>query len=544
MRWCIVAALLVGVLSPLVVIAGQEYGGIVRIHFDESPVPDLSVIRDIYAGAAFTICAHVVIDSVPQGVSGYHVAYEIVSEDSSVDVLPGFHPGQGWTMLDGATDLAIAGGQRIAGTPVSVGYWRLLLRKGGASHAIVRLRPITNGETSRIVLIDGLGREIACRTVYHGGLNISPPSPDHFGGTGSPADEGWSTVPEVHPVWILKVEDGRVHVALNEFVSLSESLGSPRQLPVDIVPVLKRTGLGMVTTKFVEVRDDGSLTDRQVVWDPQRMVGAGRVVGASTEGKLAVVSIGGTTQLREPNGRVISDLRYDVAYAMCNDVGERILAVSRQESPSGVRRPNLWKLSVLDYGGSVLYEGPWTDCEYNNPRLSSSGEVVTYRIDDCSQSGLYVLRLSEGIAHRLGPIAGPRAVFSPDGRLVVAITAGGSDVYRDSLSLCDISVPELPAFLWGRRFTGRVHDVAVSDPPGFLFYALAYERREYREVFAVSARTGEPIARLVAGRDTPVTAPFVIVGGYLFTGCWFETWDGVSTTNISVFDLSALPRAR
>ncbi len=175
MRSCLAAITAFGLLVALVCpTAMADQGGVVRIHFSNSLQPDLTEIVDAYHGSGI-IRAHVVIESIPGClVSGYQLGYELVSEDSLVVMVGGFHPSRGWELLGSDEEFPEISG-RAAKVPVSVGYWNLWLREGRASLGYIRLRPVEIDGVERILLLDRSHKQIDAIRAYGGGINGDPP---------------------------------------------------------------------------------------------------------------------------------------------------------------------------------------------------------------------------------------------------------------------------------------------------------------------------------------------------------------------------------
>ena len=155
---CVVCTLLVvwgGVASS------ATAGVTLAVDIQESPVPDLSRISNVYHGSAACVYAFLVAKAnknTEQGtqIAAYDVGYRLICPDGSV-VNQGFHRLEGWQRLDDEANLPV--GQSIAGPklPAAIGYWKLELREGRESRAEFQIVPHVLSVLEGISLVDGDG---------------------------------------------------------------------------------------------------------------------------------------------------------------------------------------------------------------------------------------------------------------------------------------------------------------------------------------------------------------------------------------------------
>jgi hypothetical protein len=136
----------------------------VSVDIQESPVPDLSQIRNVYHGSASCVYAFLVVTAstgteTGMQIAAYELGYRLVSPDASV-INQGFHRLEGWQRLSDEAELPR--GQRAVGPrlPAAIGYWKLELKRGRESRAEFRIVPNALSGRAGIGLIDGDGNLI------------------------------------------------------------------------------------------------------------------------------------------------------------------------------------------------------------------------------------------------------------------------------------------------------------------------------------------------------------------------------------------------
>jgi hypothetical protein len=538
-------ALLASLLFSAGLSADPQFDGVVRIHFDESAVPNLSVVRDTYTGSAPTIYAHVVIDSLTTGVSGYHLAYDIVSEDSSVVVLGGFHPSQGWSVLDPQADFPAASAWHASQTPVSVGYWVLWLKKGRASRGYIRPEPIQSGSRWSLNLHGPSGDVLSAARIYHGGIHEPPPFYTSLETSPEILLSDWMGLPVLDAVWDVQVDGDSCRVLHTEEPGGGAKAFKQSEFPVRFVQVAKtytvpdnRFGEAPAhASAYIDVRADGALQATRIRWDhPPRIPGIGEEVGRSVTGELALFTHDGRTDVLGAEGVPVAEIPEKIKWSLCFDIPRRLAAVGTQTLKIGGERRQLSRLLLLDFEGRVVYEGAWTECTIGAVGMGQNPDVVKYSLEGCAGEGEYLLRVDEKNVYSLRSLPRTGKCFSPDSRSVL-VNSGGEFSYYDARD------PESLRLLWRRRVDGVVRDVAISDGGRFVAYRLSGGSDRYSHVYVLSGRDGAPVCRLLEKSEEPAAGPLGFTGSYLFVGMGFNlgatAWQ---TTFIRVFDLGAMGR--
>lgn len=542
MKVCLAVALVIVVSLPSTLLADQEYGGVVRIHFDESTAPDLSVIRDMYTGSASTVCAHIVIDSLPEGVTGYHLAYEIVSGDSSVVVLPGFHPSPGWKILDSQAGFPTTRERRVAQTPASVGYWVLWLKEGRQSRGYVRLNGLWARDWSGIVLLSGIEDRRSAVRAYHGGIHMPAPRESNFERGVLLTERNWEETPEIRPVWVLQVQGDLGHLLHNEFAV--DPSGSPlrRRFPVSFVQIGQTTSRtdergdfgGGEHTAYVGVRSDGTLATEKIEWVPPRPTFAsGGTIGQSLGGQMTLLARADTVELRNGNGELVSKIPEPIEQARCFDIPRRIAAISTQQTSSGAQAHRLSRLVLLDFDGHRVFEGDWTECKLCNIGMGRDPDILKFSLTGCLRAGDYLLRGDEQRVYSLAELPAKGRCFSPDSRFAL-VNAGGE------ISFLDTKDPESPRLMWRRTIEGVLRDIAVSDDGRLVAFRLKLLTRpqDYSFIYVLSGNDGSPVCRLLENVDEPAVGPIAFAQDYLFVGMDFSTGGhALDTQCIAIYDL-------
>jgi hypothetical protein len=524
-------------------LASAEYGGVVRIHFSNSIDPGLSEIVDTYYGAGI-VRAHLVIDSMPGGqVSAFHLGFDIESEDSSVVVIGKFHPRPGWKVLNPDDDLPGVGEIRGAVTPVSVGYWNLWLRNQAASSGALVLKPLQRAGSDAVFLVDQHSEQTAALRLYHGGVNRSAPPAIDLLQVAPPGASDWSDLPNLYPVWVLKVEGNTGYVTLNEFNQGGRLADSGLVFPLNRVPVRDseshRDEHGFLTThhllSFLDIDASGIPVTSYIEWpDPIDQLTARDLVGRSIHEKTGMHSTQGASQIRGPDGTMISELPLEIVFARFYDIPEVILAKARQEVLSGGETIDLWKLLVLDYDGRIRYESEWTECEYQDAQVQLRDDIVWFTLRRCFREGEYVLDLGREWVQRLPDLPMGLRAYSPHAQSVLVRS-------KHRVRFYDITNPEAPIELWSRRFDERVLDVAISEERAFVCVGLGQRTPTYEFIPVLGAQDGRPLAKLIPADGTVLEGPFVFVGDFLLTSIDLAlSGRPLETRFICVFDLAEL----
>jgi len=136
-------------------------GVTLAIDIQESPIPNLSRVSNIYHGSATYVYAFLVATTdknteASLRIAAYDLGYRLICPDGSV-INQGFHRLEGWDRLDGEANLPV--GQSIAGPtlPTAIGYWELELKKGRESRAEFQIVPHALSVPAGISLVDGDG---------------------------------------------------------------------------------------------------------------------------------------------------------------------------------------------------------------------------------------------------------------------------------------------------------------------------------------------------------------------------------------------------
>jgi hypothetical protein len=160
--------------------SGADSGPVLAIDIEVSPIPDLTSIDSVYTGDTRGFYAFLVVRDMPGGfVKAYHLAVDLVSQDSTVFIL-GFRTMPGWRQLDPFEgDFPNHSHLPGAPTPAIIGYWKLLLTRGAESTGELRLKPPRGANEEQIVLIDSDGNVAASPVVFSAWIN---PDPDRRGG--------------------------------------------------------------------------------------------------------------------------------------------------------------------------------------------------------------------------------------------------------------------------------------------------------------------------------------------------------------------------
>ena len=545
MKLWLLIPLLVTLALPSILLAELPYAGVVRIHFDESVVPDLSVIHDTYTGPGPTVCAHIVIDSLPDGVSGYALGYEFVSEDSSVVVLPGFHPSPGWRILGPQEDLTMTTGARVAQTPVSVGYWRLWLKGGRVSRGYVRLQAIAAEGACDLILHVAGGSDVAAARAYNGAIHELPPSTTDLSDVPEIALDDWSAMPEVESSWVMQVAADSCHLLRNRFAETQRESPEHREFPIEFVQVTKTFSSdlpdgriqGGAPTTYVAVRPDGVVGNPMIQWEPaHRATGVGEEVGSSITGEVALFARNGATKMVRGDGTTLAEIGETVKWALCFDMAGRIAAIGRQDVALGNRIRELNRLSLLDFNGRIVFQGEWTECSISTVGMGRNPDVVKFSLDGCADAGDYLTRVSEGTTYSLRGLPRKGRCFSPDSRSILINRQG-------VLSYFDAEDPEGPRLSWTRRVRGNISAVAVSDGRNFVAFRVGPEDQDGSQIYVLSASDGTPICKLHEDPGWPAPGPMGFLGDFLFVGMDFSlrgtAWN---TRCIYVFNLGALAR--
>ncbi|MFZ1948095.1 MAG: hypothetical protein WAW06_11165 [bacterium] len=538
-----VVTLLVSLLLPTAALSAPRYAGVVRVHFDESATPDLSVIRDTYRGPGPLIYAHIVIDSLPAAVNGYHLAYEMTSEDSSVVVIGCFHPSPGWALLDPSTDFARGGTERAATTPVSAGFWPLLLKNEERSRGCVRLSPVAVGGQYNLVLNGTAADQSQATRSYQGGINMDAPAPIELGAAPKVTPGDWTGSPDLEPVWQLRVEGERCAVLQNAFDGGITSSTGRKGFPVDFVQVTARrmaasSRLGSVPTHptaYIKVLRDGTLEEDEIEWGPRApLPAAGKPVASSLTGQPALFSNHSETTVVGQDAVVLSDIPERVKWGMCFDFPQRIAAIATQDVGAGDALRRMSRLLLLDFDGRPVFEGDWIDCQVATVGMGLNPDIVKYSLEGCSERGEYLLRVSERKTYSLNGLSQKGKSFSPDSRSVL-VNRGGEFSFFDSQD------PEALRFLWKCGIDGLITDVAVSDDRRFVAYRLQAKPDQGSFVYVLSGADGRPVCRLRENPAHPAPGPLGFVGNYLFVGMGFSVkgtaWE---TESVYLFDLGML----
>jgi hypothetical protein len=545
MKSCLFLVILVPFLMTIPLDSeGGQYGGVVRIHFDPSPSPDLTTIQDTYFGEGPFTCAHVVIDSMPGGVvSAYHLNYRVVSEDSSIMVLGGFHPRPGWEFADDFEEFPPESGLSEVRTPTSVGYLRLWLRKGSESKGHVGITPA--GLSKGVLLANSSSGSYWAERSYNGGVNTQAPTPRDFLHTATRTPAGdWTSVPEISPVWVLRIDGDNVRLVSNQFsgggaLDFLDSDFPIRQIPIRWEAVRWDSTVGFSEESaygVVPVRADGEVPVDEVAWIQEDYTDEDQlsIVGRSQVGTVVIYSGNGQTRLRDLVNDRVWELALDADYAVCHDLPEKAVVVGTQRLAVDARERVLRNMTILDYEGGVLYELGWTDCDISRARISWHGRLLWYGLTGCPDSGDYLVKLGRGSVSSLGTI--PRGVksLSPDGRSILVYDSA-------NLQVLDLEDPQHPTQLWERDLGDRVAEAVISDESMFVCYALSAESPNYGQIFVVATADGRPLGKLVAGRDAVLNSPFTFIGPFLFTGASLVLpGSPVTTRCVCVFDLRML----
>jgi hypothetical protein len=513
---------------------GGQYGGVVRIHFDLSPSPDLTTIQDTYFGEEPFICAHVVIDSMPSGfVSAYHLDLELISRDSSVVVLGGFHPRPGWEFPSPDDEFPPARPSSASRTPTSVGYWRLWLREGRESEGQLIVKGLLTDDYEGILLVDHEGTRLLARAAYPGAVNSEPSARTPFDHVPVLPEDGWEAVPQLDPLWVLAVEDDSARVVANEFQGSQDRSAGIGEFPVRSVQLRRywMEDLGEGRWRFFcpqvlkTVNENGSLQDEAIEWLPELEANRERSwLSVSREARFAVVSSDGETSIVSYDGGTVSKLQQETVWASCHDVPRRIVAVAREQIEVGGHGTVLYRLSVLDYSGNLLYRSELTDCEFTDCAVSRDGGHVVFKLSGCHEAGAYLLRLGDGSVFSLARIPEGGWRFSPDFRHLLVNKHGEFAIYSTGN-------PEFPSLLWRTKLASELRDIAISDGAELIAYRVRSPRERLPYIYVISGIDGRPLAVLRMSPSRPATGPLVFVGRFLFAGAHFSSYGASSNTD-------------
>ena len=143
------------------VVSSATAGMRLAIDIQESPIPDLSRISNVYHGSAACVYAFLVATADKDAnegtqIAAYDLGYKLICPNGSV-VNQGFHRLEGWQRLNDDTSLPV--GENTAGLelPAAIGYWELELKKGCESRAEFQIVPHALGVPAGISLVDGDG---------------------------------------------------------------------------------------------------------------------------------------------------------------------------------------------------------------------------------------------------------------------------------------------------------------------------------------------------------------------------------------------------
>jgi len=427
---CIQRLTVAGVILSVFCFPTQaENAGVVRVHFSNSLDPDLSEIVDTYYGSSI-VRAHLVIDSIPGNwFSGYHLDYELVSEDSSVVALGRFHPRGTWDMIRATEGLAGAGRREESTTPVSVGYWNLWLKDGAESRGYIKAERVRQDGSYMFALADTSGQWHEALRAYHGGINKHPPPPTDAQGIRKLTGADWEGLPGgfIAPVWSFDGEtiamtrtDWAGIWIINsdgsglERLTADRSSGyrfawSPDSRHIAYRTERMRKGKRYFTIKVIDLDEK---TERQIT-DFRRFLGTPRWVGA--DGTLGFET--------DRTGSIGQAHAADLVGALVDGGVSDLMAVTSDDM-------QVW-ISSNDGKDRVRVSEPNERCF--DPILSPDGMRVCYACLG-STGGIEVSTTDGTTRHSLG--RGTNARWAPDGsRLVFEITEDdghnitGSDLY-------------------------------------------------------------------------------------------------------------------
>ena len=415
--------------------SGSDVEGIVRVHFDESTRPDLSKIRPEYHGEGLVVCVHVVVDSIPgRHVSAYHIDYEIISDDSSVVVLGGFHPSPGWTFLERDVDVASLEGLSECEVPTSVGYWRVWLKHGLISTGFVFLKSPQLGDERAIILADSQGHTFSASRVYHGSINVVSLPPTQSGGftrltEGEPHESPggfvrpfWSpdgsslamTDDERTGIWVMRSDGSGLRLVAIDNLEGHELSWSPdsRYIAYRIEKTLG--GKRHFAIKVIGLEDE---TER-LVMNYSRFLGSPRWV--SREGTVAFA--------RDRSGSIAERHAADLQLSRIGGEIPRMVATTTGDLHIVISKPDGSERKVLSGLDERCFD----------PILSPDAEHVCYV---CLERGgsISIAKADGTDTHSLGYGSSP--CWSPDGSMLAfeVTTDDGHRVTGSELYVVDLS---------------------------------------------------------------------------------------------------------
>ena len=333
-----------------------------------------------------------------------------------------------------------------------------------------------------------------------------------------PLEPEWAGLPDITPIWIMELEGDSAHVIHNELGVPGTLHRAEREFPLPYLLVIRKVSSDKAVrgpiekSGLIRIRRDGTLETGAVEWVPIEEEWPGPpVVSLSRTKLMTVLSADGTTTLRLKDGSVAAELPFEVDWALCNDMARTVFLSRSQRVEADDWATRLERVIMLDYDGNVLWEEGWTDCDRIYLSSGIDRRVVWWIYEDYVEAGYYVNLIDEGRELSLGKLPGGIPSFASDGRSVLIL-------HKNTLWAYGVYDSGTASLMWKKHLPDRIIDAAVSDGPEVVCYGTYHYEPYFVDLKAVSARTGEPLARMLSSHGAYLCWPIGFVGPYLFTG--------------------------